>query len=260
SGYLKSEINIQLTVDGSFINPTEPIAVVVNCPNEIILHKVNTEGRPLEGAAFALINAYGEQVMAAVSDENGIVRFTKVPYGDYTLSETQAPNGYNLMEDIHLTVDASWTKPVEYTGVDIPNHYGFIKVDNRGNPLAGVKFVLEDSEGDYLRELVSDDDGVVHVDNLTQGSYIIRETEALEGFNKSDETISVVIDEHYAAPVELYRFVNYSGIQTGFEMEMTPVMWAGVVLAVAGAALLVGHAKHTKGKGKGRKRNLKQRR
>lgn len=260
SGYLKSEISVRLTVDGSFVNPTQPIATVVNCPNEIILHKVNTEGTALQGAAFALLNAYGEQVMAAVSDTNGIVRFTKVPYGDYTLHETQAPDGYNLMEDIHLNVDASWTKPVEYTGVDIPNHYEFIKVDNRGNPLAGAKFLLEDSESDYLRELVSGDDGVVRVTDLNPGSYIIRETEALEGFNKSDETISIVIDEHYVAPAELYRFVNYSGIQTGFEMEMTPVMWGGAAMLVVGVALLVANAKHSKGKAQKRKRNLKQHR
>lgn len=119
--------------------------------------------------------------------------------------------------------------------------------------------MLEDSEGDYLRELVSGDDGVVRVDNLAQGSYSIRETEALEGFNKSDETISVVIDEHYVAPAELYRFVNYSGIQTGFEMEMTPVMWGGAAMLVVGVTLLIAHAKHSKGKARGRKRHLKQR-
>jgi uncharacterized surface anchored protein len=39
TGYLKSDTSIQLTVDGSFINPTEPIATVVNCPNEIILRR-----------------------------------------------------------------------------------------------------------------------------------------------------------------------------------------------------------------------------
>ena len=143
------------------------------------------------------------------------------------------------MEDIPLTVDGSWTEPVEYTCVDIPNHYEFIKVDNRHNPLAGVKFMLEDSEGNYLRELVSGDDGVIHVISLIPETYIIREMETLEGFNKSDETIELVIDEHYVAPVDLYRFVNYSGIQTGFEMAMTPVMWGGLVLVFAGVVLAI---------------------
>lgn len=36
------------------------------------------------------------------------------------------------------------------------------------------------------------------------------------------------------------RLVNYKDgevIQTGFEMAMTPVMWAGVAMALAGAVL-----------------------
>lgn len=239
SGYLKSGTSIQLTVDGSFVNPAELIATVENCPNEIILKKVDTEGNLLAGAAFALLNIYGEQIMAAVSDVDGIARFVKIPYGQYTLNETQAPDGFSPMEDISLTVDESWTEPVEYTCVDIPNHYEFIKVDNRRNPLAGVKFVLEDTEGNYLRDLVSGDDGIVRVTDLLPGTYIIREMETLEGFNKSDEIIELVIDENYIAPVKLYRFVNYSGIQTGFEMTVTPVMWGGLVLVMIGAVLAI---------------------
>ena len=61
----------------------------------------------------------------------------------------------------------------------------------------------------------------------------------LEGFNKSDETIELVIDENYVAPAKLYRFVNYSGIQTGFEMAMTPVMWGGLALVMVGAVLAI---------------------
>jgi len=253
TGYLKSDTSIQLTVDGSFINPTEPITTVVNCPNEIILKKVDTEGNPLAGTAFALLNVYGEQIMTAVSDADGIARFVKIPYGQYTLSETQAPEGFSPMEDISLTVDGSWTEPVEYTCVDIPNHYEFIKVDNRRNPLAGVKFVLEDTEGNYLRELISGDDGIVHVTDLSPDTYIIRETETLEGFNKSDETIELIIDENYVAPEKLYRFVNYSGIQTGFEMTITPVMWGGLALVMVGAVLAITSIRKTNRKSARRK-------
>jgi len=248
TGFLKSDTSIQLTVDGSFVNPAELIATVENCPNEIILKKVDTEGNPLAGAAFALLNVYGEQIMTAVSDADGIARFVKIPYGQYTLSETQAPDGFSPMEDITLTVDGSWTEPVEYTCVDIPNHYEFIKVDNQRNPLAGVRFALEDAEGSYLRDLVSGDDGIVNITELLPGSYIIRETETLEGFNKSDETIELVIDETYVAPAKLYRFINYSGIQTGFEMTVTPMMWGGLALVSFGIALAVMYHRRCKKK------------
>ena len=75
SGYLRSEVNVCLTVDGSFVNPIQPLATIVNRPAEILLHKVDTEGNPLAGAVFALLNGQGETVQTAVSDENGSVRF-----------------------------------------------------------------------------------------------------------------------------------------------------------------------------------------
>lgn len=254
SGYLKSDVHIQLTVDGNFINTDEPLATVVNRPNEIVLHKVDTAGQPLAGATFTLLNAYGEQIMSAVSGADGLVRFAKIPYGQYTIRETAAPDGFNPIADISVVVNESLTKPLEYTCVDIPNHYEFLKTDRQKNPLAGVKFALEDAEGNFLCELVSDDEGIVRVIDLAPGSYVIRETAPLEGYNKSDETIELTIDEHYVAPTELYRFINYSGIQTGFEIAMTPVMWAGAGLMLAAAVLGLGYAAKHKRKQKKRRR------
>jgi LPXTG-motif cell wall-anchored protein len=37
-------------------------------------------------------------------DENGIVTFTGLGAGEYTLSETKTPAGYNTMEDITFTI------------------------------------------------------------------------------------------------------------------------------------------------------------
>ena len=254
SGYLRSEIIIQLTVDGSFVNSDKPLATIVNQPNEILLKKVDTDGKPLAGATFTLLNAYGEPIISSISDSEGMVRFAKIPYGQYTIRETNAPDGFNPIADISLVVNGSLTKPLEYTCADIPNHYEFLKTDNRKNPLAGVKFALEDAEGNYLCELVSGEDGIVRVIDLAPGRYVIREIETLEGYNKSDETIELTIDEQYVAPTELYRFINYSGIQTGFEMTMTPVMWAGAGLMLAGLALALGYTAKQRERGKKRRK------
>ena len=80
-------------------------------------------------------------------------------------------------------------QPEPMTFVDIPDHYVFRKVDTAGRPLAGVRFALEDAEGNALRELVSGEDGTVRVDGLEPGSYVIRETQALEGYTRTDETL-----------------------------------------------------------------------
>ena len=238
SGYLRSEVNVCLTVDGSFVNPIQPLATIVNRPMEILLHKVDPEGNPLTGAVFALLNGQGETVQTAVSDENGRVRFTSIPYGQYTLREMGAPAGFNRMEDFSLVVDDNLTQPLTYTCVNIPNHYEFLKTDYRKKPLAGGKFALENAEGQLLQELVSDENGVVRATGLAPGRYVIREIQAPEGFNRSEETIELTIDEQYVPPREWYCFINYSGIQTGFEMTMTPVMWTGAWLMLTAFIVL----------------------
>ena len=57
--------------------------------------------------------------------------------------------------------------------MDVPNHYEFQKVDPMGNPLAGVKFALENTDGTVLRELVSDENGMVQIAGFLPGSYVI---------------------------------------------------------------------------------------
>lgn len=326
AGYQKHDVKIELTVDGRFINQDKPIETVVNYPIIVKLKKVDQDGNILPGAEYALINEFGEQMMTAVSDANGIITFERVPYGKYKVKELSAPEGYLLskeiteitiddsyrnsetpvatlvnhlkrikyikvdtsgkylpgvefslinastgevaetvtsnekgefiftkfdygfwkieetkvpegfskMKDITLNVDSDWTEPAPFTCVNIPNVYEFVKADNEGNPMEGVRFNLEDTEGNALRELVSVENGLVTVDNLEPGTYVIRETETLEGFTVSGETIEIVIDENYVVANELPVFVNYPEIQTGVDFEITPVMYAG------GAVMLIG--------------------
>ena len=240
-GYVKSDTKIQVTLDGAFINPDQPLATIVNQRIHIHGIKVDTSGQYLAGVEFSLINAdTGANVETVTSNEKGEFILTRFDYGNWIIREIKAPEGFIPMEDISLHVDESWTEPTVFTCVNIPDHYAFLKTDSDGHPLAGVKFALEDAKGNVLRELVSGEDGVVRVTDLERGDYVIREIEALEGFQKSEETLRFTIDESYVVPDEMPRFINYKEggvIQTGFEMTMTPMMWAGAAMALAGVLL-----------------------
>ena len=122
----------------------------------------------------------------------------------------------------------------------------FIKVDEDGCPMEGVKFALEDEDGNVLRELASGEDGIVHADDLKPGVYIIREIETQAGYRLTEETIRVVIDENYIAPDELFRLVNFpeeerprDEIQTGVDVPVTPMMRFGVASVICGMAIFV---------------------
>lgn len=237
-GYVKSDTKIQVTLDGAFINPDQPLATIVNQRIHIHGIKVDTSGQYLAGVEFSLINAdTGANVETVTSNEKGEFILTRFDYGNWIIREIKAPEGFIPMQDISLHVDESWTEPAVFTCVNIPDHYAFLKTDSDGHPLAGVKFALEDAKGNVLRELVSGEDGVVRVTDLERGDYVIREIEALEGFQKSEETLRFTIDESYVVPDEMPRFINYKEggvIQTGFEMTMTPMMWAGAADGAGG--------------------------
>lgn len=246
-GYLKADTEIKITVDGTFVNPKEPIATVVNERQKIRGLKVDTAGQALTGAAFSLINAdTGEIADVAASDEKGEFYLTGFGYGDWIIRETVVPEGFNRVEDVLIHVDEDWKAPNTLLFTDIPNHYEFVKVDEDGCPMEGVKFALEDEDGNVLRELASGEDGIVRADDLKPGVYVIREIETQAGYRLTEETIRVVIDENYIVPDEMFRLVNFpeeerprDEIQTGVDVPVTPMMRFGVASVICGMAIFV---------------------
>lgn len=74
------------------------------------LLKVNSDGQRLAGAEFSLYDANGSLVGRAVTNADGIVRFTSLPFGTYSVRETVAPTGYKLFEGAQ-TVEITAANP-----------------------------------------------------------------------------------------------------------------------------------------------------
>lgn len=60
----------------------------------ISFYKTDAEGNALPGAQFSLTNDTTHATMLAASDSDGLVQFQQLVAGTYTLTETQAPDGY----------------------------------------------------------------------------------------------------------------------------------------------------------------------
>lgn len=244
-GYVKNEHAQRIILDGHFVNPTEPVATFVNRHMQVSCIKKDTSGQRLAGVEFVLINAQTDEIVEiATSDENGVFTFHRLDYGDWIIRESRAPEGFSLMEDVTLHVDESWTQPEPITCTNIPDHVEFMKADNRGKPLAGARFALETEDGTLIRDdLISGEDGIVHVTGLKLDTYVIREIEPVEGFALTEETITVTIDENYVPPKKLRRLKNYpedySIIQTGVDFLLTPLGWAGIGFMFAGISICV---------------------
>lgn len=242
-GYVKNEHAQCVILDGHFVSPTEPVATFVNRHMQVSCIKVDTSGQRLSGVEFVLINADTDEIVEVVtSDGDGVFTFRRLDYGDWIIRESRAPEGFSRMEDVMLHVDEGWTEPEPITCVNIPNSYEFMKTDNRGEPLAGARFALEAEDGTFIRDdLISGEDGIVHVTGLKPGRYVIREVEPAEGFVLTEETLTVTIDEDYVPPKKLRRLKNYpedySILQTGVDFLLTPLGWAGIGSMLAGIAV-----------------------
>lgn len=76
------------------------------------LRKTDTGGRVLAGVQFALVDADGNQIMTAETDENGLASFERIPHGRYTVEETQPLPGYLPAGTVaELTVDGQYVNP-----------------------------------------------------------------------------------------------------------------------------------------------------
>ena len=76
------------------------------------LRKTDTGGRVLVGVQFALVDADGNQIMTAETDENGLASFERIPHGRYTVVETQPLPGYLPAGTVaELTVDGQYVNP-----------------------------------------------------------------------------------------------------------------------------------------------------
>lgn len=247
-GYLPSRDVISVTIDEGYTNTDQPAATVINPEKKIMCIKADTSGKPIAGVEFSLYNAATmEKVETAVSDKDGVVIFRNFDYGDWIIRENAAPEGYSRMEDIRFQVGTGWKEPKPILCVNIPNHYEFKKTDSSGNPLTGVKFRLEDENGKELGTYESDKDGMVRISDLKPGTYFIREIETLESYSVSGEVIKLKLDEYYTVPEKVKQFVNYTTIQTGVNLVVTGVMWAGLgLMVVSGTVGLIRRRRKTK--------------
>ena len=121
--------------------------------------KVGEDGLPLAGAVFEL-RREGVLVDTITSDENGILKLENLVFGSYILKETEAPLGFERIEEIPFKVEQGL--PVHngllrITGLDsykdsqgvititnklLDYEINILKVDNYGNAVKAVRFKL----------------------------------------------------------------------------------------------------------------------
>ncbi len=203
--------------------------------------------KPVPGAHFLLSNG-----ATAVSGKDGRVSFGALPPGRYTLTETQAPDGF-LIDSRTYTIVIEKDGAITADGLPLSDFYvqntpypilAFCKYDQSGNtPLAGAVFTLSNGQ-----TAVSDENGMVNFGRIPPGSYTLKETKAPPGFDLLPNQYQVLVPEDGnitvdGLPLAVFSVVNQpSGLQSEPPVFEKPILEGDTLIlgyGIAGAAVSV---------------------
>lgn len=115
----------------------------------LTIQKIDKDsGQALPGARFRLLDSTGNPFAKGTTDENGILFFENILFGDYYLEELEAPDGYKADTTPYVfSIDADGRKiEIRRENTRIPGSVTVVKTDSSGSPIPGAAFRLEYSE------------------------------------------------------------------------------------------------------------------
>lgn len=211
-------------------------------PRTVVSKKSVTGEDELPGATLRVYDADGELVEEWVSGEepHELTLLT----GSCTLHEEAAPEGYLVASDVAFEV-AEGVPVTQVEMVDEPTRVEAGKVDAAtGEPLAGATMQVVDAEGAVVEEWVSD--GEPHlIEALAPGEYVLRETEAPEGYELAED-VAFTVEETADAQAVTMADEALPGAAPGTTPGGLPQTgdwsWALPAACVAGAVACFGGA------------------
>ena len=139
----------------------------------------------LSDTIFTVTDVSGAIVATLTTDADGSAETDWLPYGSYTVTEVQAPDGYvngGFTTVIEATENGkTYTIHVENTAMQ--GGIRLTKTDaSNGRALANVQFDIFDANGTLVGTMITNGDGVAVSGNLPRGQYTVREHELPAGY------------------------------------------------------------------------------
>lgn len=171
-------------------------------------------GKPIEGTTFRVSN--GTTTVTGVTGADGIARFNDLPAGTYTVTETNATDGYfNDNVEVSAKVITGITVTANKTNRQVKGRVKITKVDSEtgSTPQGDAKlegavykiYAREDiyspnkstliyQNGQEVGTCTTGADGVSNTVDLPLGKYMYKEVTASEGYLLNDEEVDFSIE------------------------------------------------------------------
>ena len=267
-GYVTAE-SIEFTVENT--KEVQKHQMLDDVTKVEISKKDITDSSEVPGAKLIILDKDGKKVESWTStDKPHMVE--KLPVGEYTLREEQAPDGYLIAEDVKFTVKD--TGKVQKVKMKDAHPYGKLvikKTDSTSKAaLPGAEFELREKEsGEVVEKLVTDKTGTATSGNIPIATYkngkvektveyILVETKAPNGYELSSkkEEIRFEYKDGKTKVIEIVKEIKNTKSPSG----STPTgnspktgdstnIWLPILLAVLSACGIGGVIWYKKKKG-----------
>lgn len=163
---------------------------------KVQLLKKDESNNPLPGCLFTVIKN-GQTLFSAVTDAAGTITVPNVTEGTYWFVEKDAPEGYVVnSEPVTAYVSAADIQGNKTVTVEATNHrkpgLEIVKIDSvTKEPVANCTFDIRSIDGTYHETLTTDGTGRIFLENMTPGSYEVKETAVPKGYNLNPEKQTV---------------------------------------------------------------------
>ena len=210
AGYTKAEDIIFIVRDTNDVQTID----MSNRQTEMHFSKVDETGeKELPGAKLQIIDKDGNIIDQWVSTEEQHT-ITGLSEGQtYVMKEISAPYGYEIAEEITSTAgdgqkvtmkDKMIRSYIKVNKVDYYDHKDILKV---------AEFTLYSDAACTKKISAAKTDtknGIALFDDLTYGTYFIKETKAPAGYELSDEVVKVTVDDEWVNGDDKLRTIIYA--------------------------------------------------
>ncbi len=212
---LKGYINIPVSASYKIIAKKPKGTITIKKYGESLVindNKYYFKAKELEGVTYALYSSDNELIKELTTNEHGEITYENLELGTYFLKETKTKNGYIIDEVIHkIELTENNNEKEVLAKLTLINNLEKGKLiikkkdANNLNPIKDTIFEIIFNEK-IIFEGITNEDGILEIDNLPLGTYIIKEKTPSQGYIKSDDDYIIdIITNKEVKEIEIYN-------------------------------------------------------